>query len=174
MDNLSLFYLIFNQSGKNIWLDYFMIFGAEFVIFIAIFLVFFLSLKKGIRERRSLLLIFLAIPVGFLIIKIIRLFVFEQRPYMSLHLSPLISYYRGLSFPSTHTTIMSIIAFVFISNKSKWGLLFIFFLLWVAYARIYSGLHYPVDILGGFLVGLISLLSSKQIVKFLKIKFLIS
>jgi|AntAceMinimDraft_4_1070372.scaffolds.fasta_scaffold03630_2 undecaprenyl-diphosphatase len=64
--------------------------------------------------------------------------------------------YNWKSFPSDHTTISFI--FVFVPFFLGINFYFFFFLLFLAslisFSRIYVGVHYPRDILGGFLVGL--------------------
>lgn len=159
MDNLSLFFL-----------DQLMIFGAEYVIYLTFVFIFILTIKGGFRERKALLLSLICIPVVILIIKIIHLFFFEPRPFIIHDISPLVVHNADASFPSRHASIMSVIAFSYVYFKSKWSPLFIFLLFWVGISRVYVGVHYPLDILGGVLVGIISLIIAKQIVKFLKIK----
>lgn len=60
------------------------------------------------------------------------------------------------SFPSGHAAFLFAIAFaVWLYNK-KIGGIFIVAALLTTFARIYAGVHYPVDILGGILVAAIS------------------
>jgi membrane-associated phospholipid phosphatase len=64
----------------------------------------------------------------------------------------------GKSFPSTHATnhfalsMFIIVTCVHLNPKIKWGAL-----LWassVAYAQVYVGVHYPLDVLAGALLGI--------------------
>ncbi len=60
---------------------------------------------------------------------------------------------RDHSFPSLHTaTITSWCFFGILSIPSLW-VIFVIFVLLVGFSRIYLGMHYPLDILGGFIVG---------------------
>jgi undecaprenyl-diphosphatase len=57
------------------------------------------------------------------------------------------------SFPSGHATFfMALAVSIFLSHK-KAGYLFMFFALLIGIARIIAGVHFPVDILGGFVIG---------------------
>lgn len=157
MDNLALFFLVFGMSNQNILLDGVMIFGAEYIIFATFILIFFFALKGGIREKKALLLSLIAIPIVVLIIKAIHLFYFEPRPFITHPISPLITYTRvDASFPSRHTALMFAVAFSYLFYKSRWGGIFASLALWVGISRIYVGVHYPIDILGGIIAALIA------------------
>lgn len=174
MDNVSLFFLIFNLSNKSTFLDVFMLMGARVIIFVAFLLMFILAFKGGIKEKKVFILVIISIPIIILLIKIIHIFYYEPRPFITYHFIPLFPYGDDASFPSRHASMMVAIAFAYTYFKSKWALLFLVFMLWVGISRIYTGIHYPIDILGGILVGLISLILSKYLVKFLKLKFSLS
>lgn len=69
------------------------------------------------------------------------------------------SEYRGgkYGFVSSHATnffAIATISFIFLEKKRKYLWLFIWASL-VAYTRIYLGVHYPADLLGGALLGLL-------------------
>ncbi len=172
MDNISLFFLIFGLSNHSPILDTVMIFGAEFLIYLAFLLVLVLTFKGGVKEKKALILIILTIPIVILVIKGIHLFFFEPRPFVSFHFLPLIGEKADASFPSRHTSIMSVIAFAYTYFKSRWGPLFLLFMVWVGIGRIYVGVHYPLDILGGFFVGIISLMIAMKIKNLLKVTLL--
>lgn len=172
MDNTSLFFLLFGLSHQSPLLDIIMIFGARFVIVLTFLLTFFLAFKGKIKEKKAFIFALIAIPVAIFLIKIIHLFIFEPRPFVTHNLTPLFPYDPDASFPSRHASIASAITFSYLYFKSKWSPLFLFFLLWIGVSRIYVGVHYPLDILGGIMVGLISLIIANQIVKILKVRFL--
>lgn len=171
MDNLSLFFLVFGMSSKNPLLDNIMIFGAEYIIYITLVLIFLVSLKGTIVEKKSLILFLFSLPVLILIIKIIHLFIYTDRPFVEEEIIPLVTLKSDASFPSRHTAIMASIAFSYAFFKSRWYLLFLFLAAWVGFARVYVGVHYPLDILGGFIVGFIAVLISKRVVNKFVIKF---
>ena len=171
MDNISLFFLIFGLNNHSVVLDGLMIFGARYLILIAFLIFFILAFKGNTQEKKAFLLAILALPIAVLIIMGIHLFFFEPRPFVTFHLTPLYPFNPDASFPSRHASFIAVIAFSYIYFKSRWAVLLLIFMLWVGISRIYVGVHYPVDILGGIIVGIISLLITKQIIKFLKLKF---
>ncbi|MBI4970995.1 MAG: phosphatase PAP2 family protein [Candidatus Omnitrophica bacterium] len=58
------------------------------------------------------------------------------------------------AFPSGHVVVVTCVIFVLnqiYSNKLVWCYLLVF---WMAITRIYVGVHYPLDVIAGFFVGL--------------------
>lgn len=67
----------------------------------------------------------------------------------------LFGYRASLSFPSSHSTNMFAIAFIFtMFYPSRWYWFFSFAAL-IGFSRIYVGMHYPGDVLGGAILGVI-------------------
>lgn len=172
MDNIALFFLIFDLNGRLGTLDNLMLFGAKYLIYLTILLMFVLSFKSSMKEKKAMLLTFLTIPIAVLLIKTIHIFFVEPRPFVEFNFSPMISHSTDASFPSRHTAIISVIALSYVYFKSRWAPLFLLLMLWVGIARIFVGVHFPQDIIGGFVVGLISLIIALQIIKLIKLRFL--
>ena len=59
----------------------------------------------------------------------------------------------GYAFPSGHTAVAAAIAFAIFFINKKIGYLFMSFALLIGLARIVAGVHFPVDILGGVVLG---------------------
>jgi undecaprenyl-diphosphatase len=110
------------------------------------------------RPRTRLLALELAIlfVVGILVGDGLKAVLFRDRPFETLSGIVLrIAQDPDSSFPSGHALIVSLGAtFALVSFRRKWvaGLLTVEAAL-VCYSRIYLGAHYPLDVLGGILVG---------------------
>lgn len=167
-----LFFLIFNLNGRNLLLDQLMIFGTTSLIYLTILLTLILAIKGGIKEKKAFLLLILAIPIAIILIKTIHIFYFEARPFVDFNFLPIVPEDVDASFPSRHATIASVIAFAYTYLKSKWAFLLLPVMLWIGISRIYVGVHYPLDVLGGLATGLLSLILAMQIKKLLRLGFL--
>jgi len=81
---------------------------------------------------------------------------FRPRPFVTLHTMPLISHSADASFPSDHTAGSMGLAGGTYLYRERLGVFFGIFSILIGFARVYVGVHYPSDVLGGFIVGIIS------------------
>lgn len=163
MDNTDLFFKVFNLNGQLWILDKLMVFAAEPLIYLIIIFIFLLGIKGNTQDKKAFLLILLAIPISVLLIKGIHLFYFEPRPFVALNFIPIVMEEADATFPSRHATIASVIAFSHMYFKSKWAPLLLFFAIWIGVSRVYVGVHYPLDIPGGFVTASLALVLGLQV-----------
>lgn len=152
--------LIYKLAGKNTLLDFLGVFLAEYLAFIlfAIFLAILIFQKD--RRKRLYLIFFstLSLVVSRGIIEtIINKFFFQDRPFVVFQTIPLIEHATTASFPSGHAVVFFTIAtLIFLLVSRKWGIWFFAFATLMGLARIYVGVHYPLDILVGALIGFVT------------------
>jgi len=128
--------------------------NGEIWIVIAIILL----LNKNIDVKRIGVSMLIALALGFLFGEVILKNVIGRvRPvspaynYNSIIIPP-----KSFSFPSGHTT-SSFAAFgVCLFKKVRYRYLALALAVTIAFSRIYLHVHYPSDVLGGILLGLIS------------------
>lgn len=158
-------YIIFQKinslAGQWHWLDVAGIFCAEFLIWLMpIFTVLFYFLsspQERLNYRRSFLRAILIIVVAYLISQLIGLIYFRERPYVAHPIvNQLVIVYSQKSFPSDHTTLAFALSFAIMKIDRKIGILFFIFACLIGIARVFGGVHYPLDILAGFLVAILS------------------
>ncbi len=85
----------------------------------------------------------------------IRFFWKVQRPFVVLGFSPLISETNS-SFPSGHMAWFFALALVIWYANRKWGIWYFVLAAVMGIARIYAGVHWPLDVIGGAVAGLLS------------------
>ena len=160
IQQLDLSILLFIQEHfRFAWLNGFWEFitsfgdGGRFWIFlILVLLIPEKTRKAGIVAACSLLL-------GFLITNVaLKPLVDRMRPYeFSDAIIPLGRLPRDASFPSGHTSASFACALIYVRMlPKKYGIPLVVLAALIALSRLYLGVHFPTDVLGGFLVALFS------------------
>lgn len=158
-----LFFKINQQIGKREWLDRLMLISAHWVIYFLAFVV--LSWGSLVLSETSpeLFITFIKLILTALIFAIatnwlLSLVWVHRRPMIEFpEIKFLFEPYKTWkSFPSDHTTIAFILVFIpFLLGISWWFFTVLIILaLLVGLARIYCGVHYPRDIMGGIIMAL--------------------
>lgn len=158
--NIRLFQWINTNAGNRPFLDEIAIFFSEAgpLLLILGFIIEWFRLDN----RGKLLLIEAteASIIGLLLNQVIGIFYFHPRPYMIGLCNPLIKHVPETSFPSDHVTFL-FAASIYILSSRPWlfqGLVLVFISFLTAWARVYSGIHFPFDMLGSLVVGTLSVL----------------
>lgn len=176
----SIFQLINNLAGHWAWLDGLSIFGAAYLqYFLGAGVIIFVALKKDLLVRwdkiRLLALFFITAVVSrFVFGEIIKRLVARPRPFQIMpQVVPLIPEDLYTSFPSGHMAFFFAFSTAVYAYNKKAGLICFAGSLLMGLARIYTGVHYPSDILGGALLGwLIGWLSIKLFKRYYRAELL--
>ena len=108
----------------------------------------------GTRLRRPLVITLAAASVAAAISWLIGHYAYIPRPFVESVGHALLDHKDNASFPSNHMMFMTIFAATFLLAKHiKTGLLFGFLALGIGWSRVFLGIHYPADIMGGALLG---------------------
>ena len=156
--DLYLFNQINGLAGKSVCLDGLVIFFAKYFEYILI-LALFLFLVKNFRKYWPMVIraFSAAILSRFIITNIIRWIWFRPRPFVQNHINLLFNYNpQEPSFPSGHAAFYFALATIVYSYNKKTGILFFIASFLISIARVFSGIHWPSDILAGALVGIFS------------------
>ena|SRR3989338_304947 len=149
--------LIFQQinglAGRWNFLDGAGIFFAQYFEYALVgFTLFFL--RKNFRVILSAFSA--AVLARFGIVELIRLFWSRARPFIGNNVNLLIGHENTSSFPSGHAAFYFGLATVVYFYNKKAGIAFFAASFLVSIARIFVGVHWPTDVLGGAIVGILS------------------
>lgn len=159
--DLYLFQIINNLAGRSAFLDWLGVFCAKYLIFVmglaAVAVLFFYKKEKSKDEQFVLCIrMLIAALFGYLVKIVINLIDVRPRPFEIHDVRLLVTKLTDGSFPSIHTLISFVIAFGVYSYNKKLGAYFMVTAGLVGLSRVYAGVHYPLDILGGAILAWLS------------------
>lgn len=140
-------------------LNYIMIFitilgnGGLIWIAAALFLIF---QNKNMLKREGFTIAVALIIFSVLGLLILKPIIARPRPFIAQGVDILIREPMGFSFPSGHTGSSFAAASVIYFYNKKRGLLALILATLIAFSRMYLFVHYPSDIVGGLILGIIS------------------
>ena len=136
--------------------------GIFWIVLTAVLLIFRKTRKAGIASAIALIFSFIMVNV------IVKHAVNRVRPYEVVEgLQRLVEKQRDTSFPSGHASssiASSVDVFKFLPyRRTAIGLVILAGV--IAFSRLYVGVHYPTDVLGGVLFGLLSAVLAVMLLK---------
>ena len=79
----------------------------------------------------------------------------RPRPFVAEHFTPLVSHAADASFPSDHLAALGAVTICVWFTSRRLGCIVGLIALVVAFARVYVGVHYVSDVVGGCALGLV-------------------
>lgn len=152
-------------AGRFIGLDVLGIFCADFLIFvIPLIIILFYFISRRDHFISILLKIILAMALAYLISHLLNyvlgVFFIRRRPFVVYseiyQLSKFWAPPQDFSFPSDHTATAFVMGLVVFANWRKLGSILLVIASILGLARVFIGVHYPLDILGGVLTAFLS------------------
>lgn len=145
-----LFNLINQFALKWVWLDCLGFFFAEILPYFLFLIILILAIKNYKIAIQ-------AIGAGILariIVEFIRLIWHRPRPFVYNNVNLLFEH-NGYSFPSGHAVFFfAVSAVIYLYNK-KLGIFFFISSILIVLARVFSGIHWPSDVLAGAILGIV-------------------
>lgn len=163
--NNQIFYFFYNLAHKSEIFDQIAVFFADtfpyvVVMLAGLFLLFHHEIAQAEdpfrvfwEKKREIIKVFGASFLAYFISEIFKFLFHTPRPFVALLDVSSLFTQGGYAFPSGHATFFSALAFSIFFMHKKAGYVFMVFALLIGVARIVAGVHFPVDILGGFILG---------------------
>lgn len=138
-------------------MDNFFIFSAKYLLILPIFILgaYFFTRKWPAQKH----MVLFAAPAGLLAyaLGLIGNFLYyDPRPFVVGHFTPLIAHIPDNGFPSDHTLLVASLATIGMYWNKWLGVLLWAIAIVVAIARVYVGLHHPIDVLGSVGIALVA------------------
>lgn len=161
--DVKLYHLINGWAGHNRLVDNIMIFFAKdaLEIYAVLFVVAWFALpKRDLDNRHALLIAGLSGVLALLLNVLLSHIWFRPRPFTVFEkgtFTQLIAHAPDASFPSDHASGSFGFAAGSWGKQQKWiSYPFTGIAILVMFARVFVGVHYPTDVLGGLIVGVVS------------------
>jgi len=155
--DFQLFNFLNQFAGKSIVFDKILIFFANYSGYFLIFILGIFILKRINIAKELLFKLFFSVVLSrFFITEIIRFLWNRPRPFVVEKVNLLITHEVSGSFPSGHAAFYFAISTIVSLYSKKLGILFFVLSFLMVIARVFSGVHWPTDILVGAFIGIIS------------------
>jgi len=166
MLNDKIFFFLYNFSHKSIFFDKVVIFIADtfpyILVLTAILFLFFhkdninsnFPIREFKRRMKEIFLVFFSGGLAWILSQVLKVSFQTQRPFIEFSQVSSLIPETGFAFPSSHATFFMALAFSLFFSHKKIGYVFMIFALLIGLARIIVGVHFPIDILGGFVLGI--------------------
>ena len=152
--NLSLFSWINASPEASNTSIHFAIFIANDLLYCMILLFAWFWLRGNYDTKKQILKAFIFTSIAILISQCISHVYYHPRPFVMEVGRTLIYHAPNGSFPSDHMLIFSTIAFSYLFSAQRKLGIFLLVMAWlVAWSRVYLGVHFPLDMLGAFLLA---------------------
>lgn len=149
--DLSILFFI-NKTLANSFLDLIMPLISHPYLLFGLLTVFFFFRKK---DNKLALLMIIAIIVDSVLVIGVKDFVHRERPYQVLDVRQLVSGDDNRSFPSNHAQLSFMLSTIVFSFYRRFGIILFLISAIIGFSRIYLGVHYPTDVLGGAIIGVL-------------------
>lgn len=165
--NEKLFLWMHGLAGWSWSTDWLIIFVGHYLPYlIALHFIYLIWRKKNKRERLSFAFFssFSVFVLWGVLVSFLHYFFPILRPSVTYKLEPLITE-TGMTFPSEHAVVFMILAILTLFVERKYFSWYVAGAVIIGLARVIAGIHYPLDILVGWGIGLLPLTFSSYFLR---------
>lgn len=150
-------------AGRSSILDWFIRVGADdhiIPVVLTLLVLLLILLARNSRERESaircLICAMIAVVISMAILFVLNSMFFRPRPFTTHPLHVLLYHNTDSAFPSNAATLAFALSFAVLFYRRKVAYIMLVLSLYLGLTRIAAGVHYPLDIAVGILLGLSS------------------
>ncbi len=155
--NLFLFQQINGLALKSFWLDILGIYFAKYLGYLLIFCLFLFIFKNFKKYKRMVFeALISAVFTRVVVVSFFRWILPRSRPFVENQVNLLLEHPPTSAFPSAHASFYFAIATIVYFYNKKAGIFFFIASFLIGISRVFSGIHWPLDILAGIVVGIFS------------------
>ncbi|MCL1699415.1 undecaprenyl-diphosphatase [Lysinibacillus sp. Bpr_S20] len=156
--NYGIFQWINDLAGRFPLLDKGMIFITDSVPYVVIVFMLFLwftaNKEKRTEKQYTAFYIVFTVILGLGLNALIHLFYYHARPFITYDVHQLVPHADDSSFVSDHSVLVFALAWTLLLRKDSWKYPVLIWAILVGISRIFVGVHYPADVIGGALLSL--------------------
>lgn len=135
-------------------MDNLVIFGAKYLIFIFALVVIVVFTQMTAKTRwQFTTVVILAALAAIILSKLASVLYYHPRPFVVQNIQPLVPHAYDNGFPSDHTLLASSLAVVIYFYRRRLGAAALVVAIIIGIARVLAHVHWPVDIIGGLIIG---------------------
>ena len=165
--NNQIFFFFYNLAHRSVFFDKIVVFFAHtFPYLVVLGAGVFLLIHHEVlpsknpfkifsQKWKEIVLVFFSGVLAWLVAEVLKILFHTPRPFIAFQNVVSLLPETSFAFPSQHSTFFMALAFAIFFSHKKAGYWFMSFAFIIGIARIIAGVHFPIDILGGFLLGAI-------------------
>ncbi|MQR94317.1 phosphatase PAP2 family protein [Fictibacillus phosphorivorans] len=137
------------------FIDDFMIVFAEYVQYAFVLLIIMLWWRNRNNDRVTAFQVLFAFTLSYSLNRLIELFIYRERPFISHDIVQLVEHTANSSFPSDHASSAISIAVTLLLVTIRFRYIWCLAAILITFSRVWVGVHYPLDVIAGALNGIL-------------------